>query len=83
MALNSTHFFDVYPISPKSSWVAHPDAGTLGEQVYVNVVQYLFLNFTHEVVSSPDPTLEEEKGLVNLGRIFGPALRNFHAPMRS
>ena len=35
------------------------------------------------VVSSPDPTLEEEKGLVNLGRILGPALRNFHAPMRS
>ena len=29
------------------------------------------------VVSSPDPTLEEEKGLV------GPTLRNFHAPMRS
>ena len=35
------------------------------------------------LVSSPDPTLEEEKGLVNLGRILGPALRNFHAPMRS
>ena len=34
------------------------------------------------LVSSPDPTLEEEKGLVNLGRILGLALRNFHAPMR-
>jgi hypothetical protein len=28
----------------------------------------------------PDPTSKEEK---NLGRILGPALRNFHAPMRS
>ena len=36
------------------------------------------------VVSFLDPTLkEEEKGLVNLGRILGPTLRNFHAPMRS
>ena len=35
------------------------------------------------LVSSPDPTSKEEKGLVNLGRILGPALRNFHAPMRS
>ena len=35
------------------------------------------------MTSCPDPTLKEEKGLVNLGRILGPALRNFHAPMRS
>ena len=27
------------------------------------------------VVSCPDPTSKEEKGLVNLGRILGPALR--------
>ncbi len=35
------------------------------------------------LVSCPDPTSKEEKGLVNLGRILGPALRNFHAPIRS
>ena len=35
------------------------------------------------IVSSPDPTSKEEKGLVTLGRILGPVLRNFHAPMRS
>ena len=27
MALNSTHFFDVYTIIPKSNRVAHPDSG--------------------------------------------------------
>ena len=31
MALNSTNFFDIYPISPKSNRVAHPDSGMLGE----------------------------------------------------
>ena len=31
MALNSTHFFDVDPISPKSNRVAHPDSGILRE----------------------------------------------------
>ena len=35
------------------------------------------------VVSSPDPTLEEGKGSGELGLNLGPALRNFHAPMRS
>ena len=35
------------------------------------------------LVSCPDPTSKEEKGLVNLGQILGPALRNFHAPIRS
>ena len=34
MALNSTHFFDVYPISPKSNRVAHPDSGMLGETLH-------------------------------------------------
>ena len=34
------------------------------------------------IVSCPDPTLKREKGLVNLGRILGPALWNFHAPIR-
>ena len=43
---------------------------------------YIVLSSTG-VVSCPDPTSKEEKGLVNLGRIFGPALRNFHAPIRS
>ena len=36
-----------------------------------------------QLVSSPDPTLKEEKDQVNLGRILRPALRNFHTPMRS
>ena len=35
------------------------------------------------LVSSPDPTSKEEKGLVNLGRILGPALGNFHVPIKS
>ena len=35
------------------------------------------------IISSPDPTFKEERGLVNLGRILGPSLRNFHTPMRS
>jgi hypothetical protein len=35
------------------------------------------------IVSYPDPTSKEEKDLVNFGRILGPALRNFHVPMRS
>ena len=39
-------------------------------------------SFPH-LVPCPDPTSKEEKGLVNLGRILGPALRNFHAPIRS
>ena len=35
----------------------------------------------NNIVLYPDPTLSrEEKGLVNLGRILGPLLRNFHAP---
>ena len=34
MALNSTHSFDVHPISPKSNRVAHPDSGMLGETLY-------------------------------------------------
>ena len=37
----------------------------------------------NEAISSPDPISKEEKGLVKLGRILGPALRNFHTPMRS
>ena len=34
MALNSTHFFEVYLISPKSNRVAHPDSGLLGETLH-------------------------------------------------
>ena len=34
------------------------------------------------LVPRPHPQ-KEEKGLVNLGRILGLALRNFYAPMRS
>ena len=30
----------------------------------------------------PRPHPLREKGLVNLGRILGPPLRNFHAPIR-
>ena len=36
MALNSTHFFDVYLISPKSNRVAHPDSGMLGETLHTH-----------------------------------------------
>ena len=38
MALNSTHFFDVYPISPKSNRVAHPDSGMLGETLLIREI---------------------------------------------
>ena len=41
MALNSTHFFDVDPISPKSNRVAHPDSGILGETLNVgNIIHW-------------------------------------------
>ena len=36
MAFNSTHSFDIYPISPKSNQVAHPDSGRLGETLMHN-----------------------------------------------
>ena len=34
MALNSSHFFFVYTISPKSNRVAHPDSCMLGETLH-------------------------------------------------
>ena len=37
----------------------------------------------YTIVSFPDPALKEGKGLANLGRMLGPALRNFHTPIRS
>ena len=33
------------------------------------------VDIVRTLVSSPDPTSKEKKGLVNLGRILGPALR--------
>ena len=43
MSLNSTHFFDVYLISPKSKRVAHPDSGILGETLWLDHGISLFL----------------------------------------
>ena len=44
------------------------------------------LDLAIHVVSSADPTLEEEKGLVTLGKKLGPVddpWRNLHIPIRS
>ena len=54
---------------------------------YCNNLQWLhdvhmIVRFMVTIVLFPDPTLEEGKGSGELGP-SGPALRNFHAPIRS
>ena len=55
MALNFTHF-DVYPISPKSNWVAHPDSGYAGGILKTiktfNIFEKHFANFDSTSLTS-------------------------------
>ena len=50
--------------------------------IYNGFMMYTIVRFMVTVVLFPDPTLKEGKGSGELGP-NGPALRNFHAPIRS
>ena len=76
MALNSTHFFDVYPISLKSNRVAHPDSGMLGGNT---VLSYLFIQYerqsekqeVEELLDRVDTDLKDIRGALAKSAVSG------------